>query len=334
MAEYTKPHLTHEEQLAQLVGRGLACADEAVAIDLLKTVGYYRLSAYIYPFRELRQESFDGRPANGPYRSDRIRDGITLDHIEALWRFDRKLRLVCLDAIETVEIGLRSRLAYVVGLRDRLGHVHRDSLDPDACSRPARVGWQQTNQDAFDQWLAKYKVLEHEARNEEYVVHHKEKYDGHMPVWIAVEFFDFGALSRLFGLLNKHDQNTIANDVGIRGGPLLAAWLRDVNYLRNLCAHHSRLWNRQPTYKPGKFKPAQVGSTLRHAAQLEPRNKIYIHLAVLAYLVRALDPRQNWPLALRTLIKKFPAIPGISPETDMGFPEGWSDLPLWTMKPT
>jgi abortive infection bacteriophage resistance protein len=330
MAEYTKPHLTHQQQLAQLVGRGLACPDQRAAIDLLKTVGYYRLSAYIYPFRELLPDRTDHSPR--PYRSDRIRDGVTFEHIEALWRFDRRLRLVCLDAIETIEIGLRSRLAYVLGLRDPLGQVHRQSLDADACSRPARRAGLQTNQDAFEQWLAKYDGLANEARNEDYVVHHRQKYDGDIPIWIAVEFFDFGALSRLFALLDKHDQNTIAEETGVHGGPLLAAWLRDVNYIRNLCAHHSRFWNRQPTYKPGKFRPAQIGSSLVHAARLEPRNKIYVHLAILAYLVRSLDPRQNWPLTLRTLVKKFPDIPGVSPETDMGFPQSWSDLPLWTMR--
>jgi len=334
VAEYTKPHLTHKQQLAQLVGRGLVCADESAAIDLLKTVGYYRLSAYIYPFREFMPSGPSQGGAAGQYRSDRVRDGITFDHIEALWRFDRKLRLLCLDAIETVEIGLRSRLAYVLGLRDPLGHVHRESLDASACSQPTGRGTQSTNHDAFDQWLVKYSELEYEARTEDYVVHHKRKYGGHMPVWIAVEFFNFGALSRLFALLNKQDQNTIAKDVGISGGPLLAAWLRDVNYIRNLCAHHSRFWNRQPTYKPAKFNPTQVSSELVHAARMEPRNKIYVHLAILGYLVRSLDPRQNWPLTLRTLIKKFPAVPGLSPEGDMGFPTEWADLPLWTMKAT
>jgi hypothetical protein len=63
---------------------------------------------------------------------------------------------------------------------------------------------------------------------------------------------------------------------------------------------------------------------------MEPRNKIYIHLAVLAYLVRNLDPRQNWPLTMRTHLKKFRTIPGLSPETDMGFPADWVDAPLWT----
>jgi abortive infection bacteriophage resistance protein len=326
--EYTKPHLTHRQQLTKLIERGLACSDEAAAIDLLKTVGYYRLTAYIYPFREMLPD----RTGTSRQRSDQIKAGITLDHIEALWRFDRKLRLICLDAIETVEIGLRSRLAYVLGFRDPLGHVHRESLDADACSQPARRAGQETGEDAFGQWLIKYTGLEHEARSEDYVVHHKHKYGGHMPIWIAVEFFDFGALSRLFALLNKRDQNTIANDLGISGGRLLADWLRDLNYVRNLCAHHSRLWNRQPTYKPRKFDPSQVDGDLVHAARMESRNKIYVHLAILAYLVRSLDPRQNWPLALRTLVRKFPNIPGVSPETDMGFPEEWVDFPLWAMK--
>lgn len=335
MGEYSKPHLTHEQQLALMVKRGLACPDEAAAIGLLKTVGYYRLSAYVYPFRELIP--FDPTLDKGipqPYRSDAIRDGVTFDHVEALWRFDRKLRLLCLDAIETVEIGLRSRLAYVLGLRDPLGHVHRGSLDPTACSRPVRRGSQPAGQDEFDQWLAKYDQLKHDARSEDYVVHYERKYEGDMPVWIAIEFFDFGALSRLFSLLDKRDQNSIAKDVGVSGGPLLAAWLRNINYLRNLCAHHSRLWNRQPTYQPAKFSPTQVSSDLVHAARMEPRNKIYIHLAVLAYLVRNLDPCQNWPLAVRTLTKKFPDVPGVSPETDMGFPAGWVDMPLCTMKVT
>jgi abortive infection bacteriophage resistance protein len=94
MGEYSKPHLTHQQQQALMVDRGLACPDETGATNLLKTVGYYRLSAYVYPFRELMP--FDRNLGKGVpqlYRSDAIRDGITFSDIEALWRFDRKLRV-------------------------------------------------------------------------------------------------------------------------------------------------------------------------------------------------------------------------------------------------
>jgi abortive infection bacteriophage resistance protein len=314
-----------------MVDRGLACSDRAAAIDLLKTVGYYRLSAYVYPFRE--HVGLDLTPAGvnpQPYLSDTIRTGVGFEHVDALWRWDRKLRLLCLDAIETIEIGVRSRLAYVLGSRDPFGHVHRESLEAASCA-DRRAG-QSAGLDAFDEWLAKYESLKHEARNEDFVEHHKRKYGEDMPIWIAVEFFNFGALSRLFRLLDKRDQNTIAKEVGVSGGPLLAAWLQDVNYVRNVCAHHSRLWNRRPTYKPRKFNPTQVGADLVHAARMEPRDKVYVHLAVLAYLVRNIDRRQNWPLGLRTHLKKFPEVPGLSPEGDMGFPSGWADLPLWTAR--
>ena len=150
---------------------------------------------------------------------------------------------------------------------------------------------------------------------------------------MGVEFLDFGALAKLFSLLDKRDQNAIAREVGIKGGALLRAWIRDLNYVRNMCAHHNRMWNRSLTYKARVFNQAQVDPDLSHAAQSGDRDKIYVQLACLAYLLRRIDPRSTWHLDLRTLVKKFPAIPGMAPETDMGFPEGWQAFPVWNTIP-
>jgi len=153
-------------------------------------------------------------------------------------------------------------------------------------------------------------------------------------VWIAVEFLDLGALSRLYHLMEKADQKQIAAEVGISGGPLLGSWLRDLNYLRNVCAHHSRLWNRRLTMTPPKFNPTQVHEPLVHVAQTEAneRRKVYTLLAELAYLVRHIDPASRWPESgLRTVVRKFPSDGLLSPETDMGFPQGWADFDLWCM---
>jgi len=132
--------------------------------------------------------------------------------------------------------------------------------------------------------------------------------------------------------MEKADQNTIASEVGVSGGPLLGSWLRDLSYLRNVCAHHSRLWNRRLTMTPRQFNPAQVHEPLRHAAQSAEaeRGKVYTLLAELAYLVRHIDPASRWPESgLRTVMRKFPADVALSPEADMGFPEGWAGLDLW-----
>lgn len=328
---YPKPHLSYEDQVATMVARGLECFDTEAAVALLKSVGYYRLSAYVYPFRELLHPDAQRQASPVHYRTDAIRDGVNLKHVEGLWRFDRKLRLLCLDAVETVEIGLRTKVAYVLGERDPFGHVHRGSLDSDICRAPVRRN-DPGGLDAFDDWMARYAALQTKARSEDFVRHNLYKYGEPLPVWIAVEFLDMGALVRLYGLLDKRDQNRIAKEVGVSGGPLLAAWLEQINYVRNISAHHSRLWNRTLTYKTRRFNSAQVDPTLQHAAQSEPRDKAYLILAILAYLVRRLDPKANWPLTLRTHLRKFPDLPGLNVHDDMGFPEGWEDLPLWTLK--
>lgn len=323
---YSKPHLTFEQQVAKLIARGLVCENEASAVQLLKTVGYYRLSAYVYPFRDLLPEDEQRIESPAHFRTDNISAGVTFEHVRGLWKFDRALRLLCLDAIETIEIGLRTQVAYTLGERDAFGHLERSFLNPESCSAPSR---RDGCADRFEEWISRYESLRVAAMSEDFVKHNTHKYGQRLPVWISVEFLDFGALVRLYSLLEKSDKTQIAANLNIKGGALLGDWLRDINYIRNLSAHHSRLWNRVPTYKPGKFKAHQVPAPLQHAGQLDPRDKIYVHLAVMAFLVRRIDPTANWPLTLRTRMKKFPQTPGITPVTDMGFPQGWEDLPLW-----
>ena len=263
-------------------------------------------------------------------RSERIRNGTSLDQIEALWRFDRALRLICLDGFESIEIGLRTQLAHVLGRRNPFGHLDSDSLDTEVCSRESNSPGGRTN---FDVWLAQYHKLQQDARNEDYVVHHTTKYGERVPVWIAVEFLDFGAVTRLFSFMLKTDQNEVARQFGVHGGRQFARWLRDFNYLRNVCAHHSRLWNRTLTYKSGKFNPKQVDAVLAHAAACEGRDKIYVNLASMAYCIRMIAPQAVWHLELRRHIENFPAIEGMSPSRDMGFPPAWKSLALWNIQP-
>jgi abortive infection bacteriophage resistance protein len=330
MAAYNKPRLSYEAQVQLMIDRGLACSDPLSAAQLLKQVGYYRLSAYVYPFRELLPPDQARQSSPAHYRSDVIRTGTSFEQVEALWKFDRKLRLKFLDALEVLEIGLRSRLGYVLSERDVFGHLDTKFLDAATCAEPCRDG----AMDLFTDWLERYEKLKDAAKNEDYMVHHRVKYGDPVPVWIAVEFLDFGALCRLYRLLEKSDQNAIAAHMGVKGGALLRKWLTSLNYLRNVCAHHSRLWNRVVTYQAAQFNPSQVEAELQHAARSLPRDKLYVLAASLAYLVRHIDPSTTWHLDFRTHVRKFPDVPDKSPEADMGFPVGWDALPLWNAVPS
>ena len=325
MLLYDKPHRTYDEQLQLLAGRGLTWHDRERALELLRSVGYYRLGAYVYPFRELLpvSEQRVGSPVR--FRSSFIRPGTTMEQVEALWGFDRALRLLVLDGVETVETGLRTQVAYVLGRRDTFGHVHQQALENSACSwRHPRTG-----RGAFDEWLQAYAGLQHRARNEDFVRHHLAKYGGPLPVWVAVEFMDFGGLTRLFSLMKKADQRVIAHQLGVEGGPFFSDWMRGVGHVRNVAAHHSRLWNRTLTQKFRHPRPAQVNQELHHLIGIDTLDRVYPALAVIAYLAHHVDPRSSWPGKVRQLLAGFPELPGLSIEEGMGAPRGWAQLPLW-----
>lgn len=323
---YEKSHLTYEDQVELLRGRGLAVTDGAAALRLLQAVGYYRLSAYVYPFRDMLPDPAQRIASPTHFRAESIKAGTSFDDIASLWQFDRKLRLLVLDAVEAVEIGLRTKVAYTLGARDRFGHMHPNALNEKACRDPY---WRDRRNDdsRHSVWLEQYNKLLADSK-EDFVRHNVHKY-AELPIWVGVEVLTFGALSRLFGLLRQDDQTLIARELGIKGGSLLASWIETVNYLRNVAAHHSRLWNRTTTYKVRGPKPGQVGSDLSHLTGGTPTDKVYSSLAVTAYLIRRIDPHNNWPRALMTHVRKFPTSTGLSPEGEMGFPMGWDDLELW-----
>lgn len=82
---YTKPPLSFEQQIDQLIGRGLEVSDKARAQKLLSSINYYRLSAYWYPFRI--------KAADGTISSE-IKPDTNFDDVLALYEFDRHLRLL------------------------------------------------------------------------------------------------------------------------------------------------------------------------------------------------------------------------------------------------
>lgn len=97
---YSKPALSFDEQLDLLRRRGLTVRDPVRALRWLQSVNYYRLSAYFLPFKG----------------GERFRPGTDFNDIAGLYIFDRKLRLLVLDAMQP-QLRLSSRLAPRTPLR-------------------------------------------------------------------------------------------------------------------------------------------------------------------------------------------------------------------------
>lgn len=306
--------------------RGMAYTDRRSAILALKRAGYYRLSAYSYPFRELVGDGHEVR------RSDSFLDGTTVEQVVAVHDFDAKLRAVLLQGLETLEVGLRVAIAYTLGKHDKFGHLQVASLNETTCSKPSSRDPSETE---FEHWLRRYEARCSESASKDFVRHFNTSYDGQLPIWVATEVLDLGGLVRLFSFLTDTDQISIARGLGYKNARDFLSWIRSLNVLRNHCAHHSRVWNRRLSYAVTAVKRNVVPPELVHLVGMSDteRRKAYVLAALLASLVVAFDPHTNWPRTFKTVAGKLPVVPGVVDHTVMGFPQDWRELPIWNSDP-
>ena len=294
--KYTKPPLTFSEQADLLLRRGLQ-ADRDDLIQKLQAVNYYRLSGYLYPFRQA---------------DDTFRPGTTLEIVWSRYTFDRQLRLLMMDAIERVEVAVRTQLAY------HFAHTYGPFAYLDPANFPG------LKSEEYEKWLAELRE-EIQRSREPFVTHFRNKYgDSHtdLPIWMVAEVMSFGKVLTMFRGVATDLQKQIANEYSIPD-EVMRSWLLALNTIRNICAHHGRLWNRELGNKPKMpnirkypewHQPISIGN-----------NRVFGILTILHYLLRKISPLSLWYNRLITLLNSFPNIP----QKDMGFSENWGTSLLW-----
>lgn len=312
-----KLHRPYADQLDLLKSRNLAVGDDAAALAALQRIGYYRLVGYWFPLRV-------PTPGSDVRRSDDFLDGASFELAEALYEFDRKLRLLVLDAIERVEVAVRVDIAHLLGRRHRRAHESTVQLDANFCQKrqgPRRLTRHQ-------EWLEKYQEALRKSRKEDFVAHHEQNYGAALPIWVATEIWDFGLLSKFFAGMKYGDQNKIASRYGI-SGQHLASWLRTINFVRNVAAHHSRLWNRNHP-EPPKLPDTQPRQYLHHLAKDEfARRRTYGTLCILQTMLRVICPESRWSGEVKAHCLTFPQSELVSIRA-AGFPPGWEGERIWT----
>lgn len=336
--DYAKPFLTYAELRATLERRGMEMKDRKDVERELRRIGYFRLGAYTYPFREMLPATSVPETSK-QFRGDGFIPGSKFDYVMALYKYDSGLRRICLDGLQDLEVGVRAATAHVLSRRSPFAHLDAQYLDSAAC-QSSDTG-SKTNRTKFEAWIDVYEASRKDSKDEDFVAHHLVKYGNDIHLWATSETLTFGGVVRLFNLLKIDDKNAVAAYFGVSDGNRFHKWLLALNGLRNVCAHHHRLWNRQLTYEI-KVVAGVVTADLHHVAALGNSKKLYHTLALLAYLLRQRDGGAQWHLTFKTYVRKFPKIPllgpdGTSPlvsmEYSMGFPPGWENLPLWQLQP-
>jgi abortive infection bacteriophage resistance protein len=306
----------------------LAVTDRAKALEYLERIGYYRLSGYWYPFRErsgklvLLNES--GRKPRNPKRVETIalddfKPGATFEQAVRLYVFDKQLRLLAMDALERVEIALRVDISHTLGRLDPFAYLHPE-LFHDSFSHRLDP---KTGLTGHHAWLDKQAQLIVRSK-EEFVRHNRTKYGLPMAIWVACEVWDFGAMSKLYAGMRVQEQDAIAGKYGVRDGRIFASWLRSLNYLRNVCAHHSRLWNRNIVDQPKVPTATEVPWVAPFENGAHAQARCFLLLRIARHVLQRVNPNSSWPSRLREHLRGFPNLSHLGMSlTDLGAPGDW-----------
>ena len=316
MEVFNKPPLTYEKQVELLLSRGLIVTDRKRAERHLANISYYRLSAYMLSYKKKE----DG------IIIDAFKEGTTWDDIYDLYVFDRKLRLLVFDAIERLEVAIRTQIIY------QLSHKYGSHWQDNAhiFNPPREVTLRDGRTitiDVYREIQSHIKEQLHSNRAEVFIQHYHNKYGTpeNPPSWMSVEIMYFNHLSKICtGLKNRADINGIASYFALPP-KTFCSWLHTMNYVRNICAHHSRLWNRDLNIVPEKLSSSKRLVWISNPDTAK-RSKTYYFFCMINYMLQVANPTSQFKSKLKELLEEYKNVISLD---SMGFPQGWKEEKMW-----
>jgi abortive infection bacteriophage resistance protein len=285
-----------------MIERGLMVHDIDEAKHYLHHIGYYRLCGYTLPFQ---------KGGNGVDRHH-FRNPVEFHTILDRYVFDRKLRLLLMDAIERIEVSIRASLSNSIA-QNHSPHWYLDpSLFDQSHDHPEMI------RQIKRQIGHSAKTPGQIAKRDIYIHHYYDNYDAPdmPPSWMVFEAISFGTISRIFEGLYKSKTSQVCTPLKINHDTF-SSWMHAISYVRNLCAHHKRVWNKTLTIKPAIAR--------KHKEKFQGNNKIYGVMVVSQILLDQIAPDNTWAERLSDLLEEHPNIP----LANMGIPEDWRQKPFW-----
>jgi abortive infection bacteriophage resistance protein len=216
-----------------------------------------------------------------------------------------------LSELEKIEIAIRSQITYSLSTAHGSFWMENETLFIDT----------QKHQDT----LAKIHN-ELSRSDEEFIISFKSKYSNPLPPsFIILEITSFGTLSRLYeNLKSDVAKREISQTFGL-ADVVFISWLHSLAYIRNVCAHHARLWNKPLQIQP--LFPRHTQNTWL-TDKTVCNNRMFYALSMIIYLLNTVNPKHTFKQKLETLFLKYPNVDRIA----MGFPANWQSETLWNVK--
>lgn len=285
-----------EQQVEILKNRNMKIEDEDRAIEILKITNYYRIKAYSLQFKT----------ENG------YTDEATFGTMYRLYKFDKRLRHIILEILESIEISLRTYMAYHLSIKYGAEAQENEEIFKN---NDYYKGYDDFNGNHHRGLLDEIRSEINKSRKELFVKHHINKYNGHFPIWVVVELFSFGMLSKTYMNLILEDQKAIAKNCFNVNYKLLESWLSNLSYIRNICAHYGRIYNKKMTITPmihNKYKKDNI-----------VLNRLFISILAIKELTKNIPEWTTFKIQLEALINEY--IDVVDLEL-IGFPENWSEI--------
>ena len=295
---FQKPYTNSNDLVRLLQSRGLIVTDTTKAESYLDYIGYYRLSAYMYPLLKLPKSLHQYKP------------NASFDQVMMLYRFDKKLRLLIFNEIEKIEIAVRSAIVNIGS------EMTNNSF------------WMTDSNNFIDagKFHHTMELISSEIRRsrEDFINHFKQTYsDDYPPAWILAEILPFGVLTNVYSNIKvARIKKRIAQKFGLQVAPF-ESWLTIVTLTRNSCCHHARVWNKQNTIRP-MIPNRVIGRWI--SLPTDPL-RIYFNLCIIKYFLDIISPNNDMKVKIDALLSLYPYIDVHA----MGFPYGWDTEPLWNM---
>lgn len=284
---------TFDAQADRLLASGLQ-SDKASLILRLRAVGEVRLADYAEFFR-------DGQ---------RYRVGTTLEMVWRLYEFDRRLRSLCFESVEGIEVHTRTQLAYCFAdSHDSFAYLDEANFPSFVNDKGDFVRWRQSVNKQISR-IPELGILRGERPMP--------------PIQSLVEFMDFGTVLSFFRGVGRDTRESVAHTIG-QPDAVVLSWLQSLRQLRNFCAHYHRIWNRR-FERNGVKIPRRRKFPQWHSPAFPSNRQVGILLTICRYWLDRIHPGNDWTERVLALFDAYPE----APPAAMGFPANWRRHPLWT----
>ena len=307
---YDKPHKTFEEQSA-LLCHSLIQDNPTDIEKVLRNINYYQIGLYIYPFRI------------DPTQNT-LADNTKFSHALSLYNFDKRLRLVILDSLETIETAMKTQIAYKLGQLDKFffyKHVNNENILMDKNNE-----WQQLSQ----------KIIARLSTNKNTYIHSNYRRYTKLPTWIIIETLTMGEMGQVLEYLKPQISHPILMQLGIvrNGANTFITWWKQLNQLRNKCAHYDLVWNaKYPNFERRDYAYMDRLHGIQDLKKSDDfQNTLYSRLSIVWFWLQRIHPTSKWNYRLQQVLKTFPQnLPNNIILEKTGFLNGWNTEHFWNL---